>query len=90
MRARFKVLVKKYAIKIDFDRVAEFIYRENYQTNFADKFKDLMKLGIPEKTMVEQIKFFQDVWNFFPHKKLKGKCPAEKVAEICGGGGEEN
>lgn len=77
LETKFKTLSKKHAIEIGFKKVIEFVYQENYQTDFADMFKNLMKLGIPETVVMEQVKFFQDVWNFFPHKKLKGKCPME-------------
>lgn len=51
---------------------------------FADFYKDLTSIGITEKMIVENTKFFQDFWNYFPHKILGGKCPAEKYKDVYG------
>jgi IS30 family transposase len=29
----------------------------------------------------EEIQVIQDAWNYFPHRALGGKCPAEIMAE---------
>lgn len=77
LKSRFEQKKKKTNFKTDFKQVLDFIKNENYKDKFADFFKDLTKLGIPPKVILEEISLFNDLWNFFPHKSLKGKSPAE-------------
>lgn len=77
LERHFDELVEKNKLKIVFKDVLDFIYKENYQTNFCDFFVDLEKVGIPNKVILEEMPFLNDLWNFFPHKLLEGKCPAE-------------
>lgn len=77
LEKRFNELAGKNKLKVVFKDVLDFIYKENYQTNFCDFFVDLEKIGIPHQVIIEEMPFFNDLWNFFPHKLLKGKCPAE-------------
>jgi len=77
LEKKFNKLTKKFNFKLDFKKMVEFVYNENYQSNHADMFKDFVKLGVPEKVFIDSLSLFQDILNFFPHKKLKGKCPAE-------------
>jgi len=74
---RFNKLIKKYDLKTTFQEVVDFVYRENYKTNHADFYKDITKLGIPENIVFKNIQLFGDIWNYFPHKNLKNKSPAE-------------
>jgi hypothetical protein len=84
LEKKFKKFVNKYGLEISFKKLTESVYHESYESNFADFYKDIMKIGIPEKMIFEQLQFFQDLWNYFPHKKLGGKCPAEKFKEAYG------
>jgi len=81
LKKKFEKLTKKYNFQLPFQKVVDFIYNENYQSNHADMGKDLIKLGIPKKALLNSTKLFQDIWNFFPHKTLKGKCPQEMFQE---------
>lgn len=81
LEKKFNQLTQKHDFQFDFRKVIKFIYEENYQSNHADMLLDLVKLGIPEKVVFNSVRLFQDVWNFFPHRKLKGKCPAEMYQE---------
>ena len=74
---KFAKLARKYVFRVDFERVTDFVYREDYRTNFGDMLKDLVKLGIPEEAVFNSVSLFQDIWNFFPHRSLSGKCPVE-------------
>jgi len=77
LEKKFNKLVKKNSLKASFKQVTDFVYEENYKTNHADFYKDLAKLGISEEIIVKKIQLFGDIWNFFPHRTLKGKSPAE-------------
>lgn len=81
---KFNKLMKKHDLKIAFKQMIEFVYQENYKTNHADFYKDIAKLGIPEEIIIKNIQLFGDIWNYFPHKTLDGKSPAEKYREIYG------
>lgn len=78
---KFEKLAKRYVFRLDFKKVVDFVYQENYQTNHANMYKDFVKLGIPEEAVFNSLRLFQDIWNFFPHRSLAGKCPAEKYQE---------
>lgn len=77
LEKKFNKLVKANSLKVSFKQITDFVYEENYKNNHADFPKDLAKLGIPQGIIVKKIQFFGEVWNFFPHKKLKGKSPVE-------------
>lgn len=77
IKERYKQLMKKFVFTVPFYKVVNFVYNENYKTNFADYTKDLAKLGIPETALISSIDIFNDIWNYFPHKILKGKSPCE-------------
>lgn len=84
LKKQFKNLKKKFHFRTSFFALIDFIYNEKYKSHFANYHKDLTKLGISEEIIFNQVKFFQDMWNFFPHKNLNGKCPAEKFKEAYG------
>jgi len=50
---------------------------ENYHHNEADFYTDLIKMGMPERVIFKHYQLFGDIWNYFPHKRLKGKSPVE-------------
>lgn len=77
LKKRFHELAAKFQAKATFAKVAEFIYKEKYNHNFADFLTDLMKIGIPEEMCIENIDLFQAIWNYLPHKQLGDKCPYE-------------
>lgn len=85
LEKEFDKLRRKYRLNISFDALTRFVFNENYRSHFADFYKDILKTGVPEEMAFESVKFFQDLWNFFPHKKLGGKSPAERYKEAYGG-----
>lgn len=80
----FGELAKKYKLATPFSALVNFVYNESYQDHFADFYKDIIEKGIPERMITDNLPFFQDLWNFFPHKKLNCACPAEKYREAYG------
>lgn len=81
---RFGVLTRKYKVTLSFSTLVNFVYNESYEDHFADFYKDITAIGIPERMIVDNLSFFQDLWNFFPHKKLGGVCPAQRYRETYG------
>lgn len=81
---KYNKICKKQGIQVAFPEVLDFIYNENYQTNFSDWLKDITKLGFEFGFIANNLGLFQDAWNFFPHKKLDGKPPAQMCSDIYG------
>lgn len=77
LEVRYAIITAKYRCKVTHGDIVKFIYNERYNHNFGDYFEDLMKLGVPEEMCFENIKFFQEVWNYLPHKILGDKSPYE-------------
>lgn len=81
---RFGELAQKYKLATSFSTLAAFVYNESYEDHFADFYKDIIAIGIPERMITDNLPFFQDIWNFFPHKKLNGASPAERYHKAYG------
>lgn len=81
LKEHFEKIQKDNSLSVSFKDIVSFVYNEHYKTNFADFFTDLVKLGVPEKTVFSKADFFNDIWNFFPHKSLNGKSPNEMYKE---------
>ncbi len=81
LKEQFEKLQKDNSLSVSFESIISFVYNENYKTNFADFFPDLVKLGVPEKIVLSKTDLFNDIWNFYPHKLLNGKSPYEIFKE---------
>ena len=81
---RFGQLKHKYEFSTSFEILANFLYQENYRGHHADFYTDLKRIGIEYNVVVENLRFFEDFWNYFPHKVLGDTCPAEKYQEYYG------
>ena len=77
IQKRYSLLASRHGFTPTFDDVVHFVFVENYNHNEADFYTDLIKMGIPEKVLFKHYQLFGDIWNHFPHKKLKGKSPVE-------------
>lgn len=84
LKKHFNLLAKKFHATASFEAVVAFINEEKYEHNFADFFRDLLTLGIPEKMYLDKINLFQDMWNYFPHQQLGNRCPHEVYQEAYG------
>lgn len=86
IKKKYEKLAEKYNLKVSFQQVVDFVYQENYKTNHLDFYKDLAKLAFCNEDIIfKNIQLFGDIWNYFSHKKLKGKSPAEMYKETYGG-----
>lgn len=84
LEREFERLTRKYKITAVFGDLTDFVYNESYTSHFADFYRDVKITGVTEETIFGETQFFQDLWNYFPHKKLNGKSPAERVREYYG------
>lgn len=82
LRKKYDKIKRQYQIKLSFDDVLKLIYEENRQTAVGDFWQMLIKEGIPEKFFFENTQLFQDIWNYFPHKVLNDKSPAEMFNKL--------
>lgn len=81
VRQEYQSLAKKHNLSLSFKQVAAEIYEED-NVSPLKIFKRLMKQGLPKEVLVENLKIFEDIWNYFPHKIHKGKSPVEVYQEI--------
>ena len=70
-------LSEKHPFLPPFDDFIGRIYLEKRAESFLDILETLFKSDEAKEAIVNNNQLFQDVWNFFPHKILRGKCPAE-------------
>lgn len=77
IQKRYSLLASRYGFTPTFDEVVDFVFAEVYNHNEADFYTDLVKMGIPEEPCFKNYQLFGDIWNYFPHQRLKGKSPVE-------------
>jgi len=83
VRLKEKYLEKaaKYKAEMTFEELLKLIFEENEKDLF--KFWDeVMKKGIPKLMFFEETELFQDIWNYFPHRVLNNKSPAELFFQL--------
>lgn len=75
IKREFEELLTEHASPFSFDHILDII-------NYEDDTDDMMKIvrifdrGDPME-LENVLELATDAWNYFPHKILKGKCPAE-------------
>lgn len=74
----YSELKRKYTLKPEFEDIVRFVYEEN-NASPLDVWKHMVNKGIPEDVFVSNTQIFEDVWNYFPHKILRGKSPVELI-----------
>jgi hypothetical protein len=77
----YSKLCNKYNASVTFEVLIKKIFDENGGSPM-DIWQNLIKNGISELFFLEHIQLFQDIWNYFPHKILKGKCPVELYQKL--------
>ncbi len=72
-------------IESDFtlDNIKEIIYHEEDQDDLMKAFS-VFDQGQDFSELQNLLELVNDAWNYFPHKKLNNKCPAEKFKETYG------
>jgi hypothetical protein len=66
------------------EHVKSIVYEEDDNDDFM-KIVALFDEGQGPGELEDILDIVTDVWNYFPHKALGGKCPAELVSDESGG-----
>ena len=77
IRAEFEELLAEHASPFTFDHIKDIIFRED-DTDDMMKIVRIFDRGDPME-LENVLELATDAWNYFPHKILKGKAPAEMV-----------
>jgi hypothetical protein len=76
-------IINYYQIDTTFEEIKEMVFNEEGQEDF-NKLIELFMSKINSGNLDEineVLKFVNAVWNYFPHKSLKGLSPIEKIKE---------
>ncbi|MBI3290444.1 hypothetical protein HYZ78_03550 [Candidatus Microgenomates bacterium] len=82
LKVKYVKLASKYAIGLSFDDLVRLVYEEKREVQLADFWKGLLKRGLTEQFFFKEFKLLGDIWNYFPHKSLRGKSPHEMFKEM--------
>jgi len=77
LKKEYLILFKKYSFLPPFADLIGRIYLEKRTESFLDIIETLFKSEEAKEFIINNNRLLQDVWNFFPHKILRGKCPTE-------------
>jgi hypothetical protein len=79
---RISALLEKNKSSKTVDDVASFIFHADHEQNASERLVDLIRIfNVPEAQLDMIIGLVQDAWNYFPHRALDGRSPAEVMAE---------
>lgn len=80
LRKEFNKKVRRYNTKLNFNAVADAIYKEN-KVSVLDFWKQLANDGLGDEFIDKELQLLQDMWNYLPHEILGDKSPAELYAQ---------
>ena len=81
IESEVREIINYYQIDTTFEEIKEMVFNENGQEDFnklIELFVSKINSGDLDK-INEVLKFVNAVWNYFPHKSLKGLSPIEKI-----------
>ena len=81
IESQLREIINYYQIDATFEEIKEMVFNENGQEDF-NKLIGLFVSKINSGNLDEineVLKFVNAVWNYFPHKSLKGLSPIEKL-----------
>lgn len=76
LKHQYEDVMKRVGNGLSFESLVAIIFKEN-SAQPLDLFMSLTKKGMPEEILFTETQLLQDIWNYFPHKILHGKSPAE-------------
>lgn len=82
LERKYTKLALKYSVGLLFGDLVRLVYEEKREVQSLDFWKDLGKHNLPERFFLDHFKLLEDIWNYFPHKSLKGKSPYEMFVEM--------
>lgn len=81
LRRQYMDTMKRFGATLPFQTLTKIIYEET-SSQPLDLFMALTKKGMPEELIFTESQLLQDIWNYFPHKILHGKSPAELFQKL--------
>jgi len=81
IESEVREIINYYQVDTTFEEIQETVFNENGQEDFnklIELFASKIKSGNLDE-INEVLKFVNAVWNYFPHKSLKGLAPVEKL-----------
>lgn len=77
IKAEFEELLAEHDSPFTFDHILDIVFHEE-ETDDMMKIVRIFDRGEPME-LENVLELATDAWNYFPHKALKGKAPAEMV-----------
>ena len=82
LEKKYIKLVAKYSLGLSFNDLVKLVNEEKREVQPLDFWKGLLKVGLTEQFFFKEFKLLEEIWNYFPHKSLKGKSPYEMFEEM--------
>jgi hypothetical protein len=83
LSARILYLLVSFESEATVEDIKKMIFEHDGKTHPSECFVDLIDLFRAEEAEVDSLlPVIQDAWNYFPHRSLSGRCPAEVMAEL--------
>jgi len=81
LKDQYKLYAIQYKATMKFSELLNRVLNENGK-DVGKFWEELMTVGIPKNMLMQETQFFQDVWNFFPHKSLRNLSPVEMLTKL--------
>ena len=83
LSARILYLLVDFQSEATVEDVKQLILEHDGKTHPSECFVDLIELFRAEAADVNSLlPVIQDAWNYFPHRSLGGRCPAEVMVDL--------
>ena len=83
LSARILYLLVTFDSEATVDDVAQLVFEHDWTTHPSECFADLIPLfRAGEDDLNSLLPVIQDAWNYFPHRSLCGRCPAEVMIDL--------
>lgn len=84
---RVQRLLTKTGSTATLDDIKTIIFNEEVETPFSAYLMKLMDLfdDPDERFIDEMLPVLQDAWNYFPHRRFNGSCPAAEMLRLAPG-----
>ena len=83
LSARILYFLVAFESEATVEDIKQLIFEHDGTTHPSELFVDLIELFRAEEAEVDSLlPVIQDAWNYFPHRSLGGRCPAEVMADL--------
>ncbi len=83
LSARISFLLERFGSEATREDIERLILEEDGATHPSECFADLLMLfNASEDDLDSLLLVIQDTWNYFPHRSLGGRCPAEVMVDF--------